>query len=525
MKEVKLLTEWAESIVEAPAKPQRMGTPMTAKADRPLPRNIDIQYKAQRAHPELSPEQALALYMSDELVDKEKMDLSQNKLINRVKSENDKLTRTVDELGKELHDFEQQSLQTDKEVERLKTLSAKLRPAGELTKQVAQATSQQIEKMMKDVEDLRLKPGMTPDKQKELEQKINDIKSGGLTSDEVKNINNTIEVLSMKQEIDDQMFDKVMNKLNTAQAQLKKKEERFQSSTANNIAIQNQWKSDFKSLNKQIDNIQKRADELDKLTNQKIQQVDQVLTQKADEIMSKLQQADIDADEKLSRIIQLIKPTGSSNVVPISKKATKYVDTRDQDEVQQSMGIDRRVPGEEFTDQEPEPASREKIGNLIKQYKRPERNMKKVGNMNEQIEMLEPSDDKQARLEMLTALARMYDRMFPGEVGVHGEGKLIEIMNRTIDGGLLIFADEETGEVPDEYIDKYFQKIRGWFRRLPKQSEIPMAPQQAKPQPKPQPKPDQDYRPDYEWPPRGNEMSESLVKKFEKDLTRLTGGY
>ena len=49
--------------------------------------------------------------------------------------------------------------------------------------------------------------------------------------------------------------------------------------------------------------------------------------------------------------------------------------------------------------------------------------------------------------------------------------------------------------------------------------------QQPKSQPKPQPKPKQDYRPDYEWPPRGNKMSESLVNEFEKGLTKLTGGY
>lgn len=71
MKEIKLLESWAESVVE----------------ERPLPVEHDIQYKASRAHPELSPEQALAVYMADELEKNDKVDQQQNQEIDKVEHE------------------------------------------------------------------------------------------------------------------------------------------------------------------------------------------------------------------------------------------------------------------------------------------------------------------------------------------------------------------------------------------------------------------------------------------------------
>lgn len=97
MKEVKLFSDWVDSITES----SRLGTPMKAMADRPLPRGIDIQYKAQRAYPELSPEQALMKYIEDEMLDSDKTDAQQDKKISQI--------------GKEINDVErdEQSIKTD----------------------------------------------------------------------------------------------------------------------------------------------------------------------------------------------------------------------------------------------------------------------------------------------------------------------------------------------------------------------------------------------------------------------------
>jgi len=101
MKEIKLFESWADSIVDESSE-IRMGTPMAAKADRPLPRGHDIQYKAQRAHPELSPEQALAVYMSDELEQAEKVDAKQNTEINKIEKEVDHVEHDENEIKAEI---------------------------------------------------------------------------------------------------------------------------------------------------------------------------------------------------------------------------------------------------------------------------------------------------------------------------------------------------------------------------------------------------------------------------------------
>ena len=103
MKEIKLLESWVDSVIENHLnQPKRMGTPMKAKADRPLPREIDIQYKAQRAHPELSPEQALSLYMSDELEQGEKIDKQQTKAISSMNSEINKVEHDEETIQNEI---------------------------------------------------------------------------------------------------------------------------------------------------------------------------------------------------------------------------------------------------------------------------------------------------------------------------------------------------------------------------------------------------------------------------------------
>lgn len=99
MKELDLFSTWAETIVEGAS---RMGTPMTARADRPLQRGHDINYKAQLAYPELSPEQALAKYLEDELEQSEKVDAVQNKEINQIEKEVDHVERDEEEIKAEI---------------------------------------------------------------------------------------------------------------------------------------------------------------------------------------------------------------------------------------------------------------------------------------------------------------------------------------------------------------------------------------------------------------------------------------
>ena len=85
-----------------------------------LPVDRDLIYRAKNKYPGYSSEQAMILLISDEMKNQEKTDSTQNRLIDTQKRENERLRGAVDSLGKELQDFEQQSQETDREVERLK---------------------------------------------------------------------------------------------------------------------------------------------------------------------------------------------------------------------------------------------------------------------------------------------------------------------------------------------------------------------------------------------------------------------
>jgi hypothetical protein len=101
MKEVKLFESWAENLINE-SSAIRMGTQIKGKADRPLPREHDINYKAQLAHPELSSEQALAKYLEDELEKNEKVDAVQNKEINHIEKEVDHVEHDEAEIKSEI---------------------------------------------------------------------------------------------------------------------------------------------------------------------------------------------------------------------------------------------------------------------------------------------------------------------------------------------------------------------------------------------------------------------------------------
>lgn len=215
MKEINLLESWADSVIAN-----------EAIQDRPLGRDQDIQYQASRKYSDRSPEQALQMFVADKLQKSEKMDYEQNKLINTQKRENEKLRRSLGELGQELTDHEKQASQTDQEVARLKDLSAKLKPAGEIQQAAAKASAEKLQAMANDVEKLRGMPGMDEQKYKELASKVNNIKANA-GDEEVQKVQTVLASLSQRQSMDDQLFDKVMSRLDDTQQRLDAKEKRF----------------------------------------------------------------------------------------------------------------------------------------------------------------------------------------------------------------------------------------------------------------------------------------------------------
>ncbi len=76
MKEIQQFESWATNLLEE-ASTKGFG-------DRPIPKQHDLQYQAQTKYPELSPEQALQVYIADKLEQNEKTDQIQDKEINNI---------------------------------------------------------------------------------------------------------------------------------------------------------------------------------------------------------------------------------------------------------------------------------------------------------------------------------------------------------------------------------------------------------------------------------------------------------
>lgn len=487
MKEIKLFESWADTVTEAPQsqfkQSARMGTPMTAKADRPLPRNIDIQYKAQRAHPELSPDQALAMYMSDELVDKEKMDFAQNKLINRVKGENDKLTRTVSSLSKELHDFEQQSQQTDQEVSRLKDLSSKLKPAGELQQQTVKASQEQVQKMLNDLDQIKHKPGITDYEYNELKAQVEKAKAGA-SSNQIKEIEVLLAKTAQANTIEKNELHAELEKVKSIDAA---RDRRFSDYTA---ATKSSFDKYEKKFNEKFKTLGKQFAEIEQSATEKLKQIDQ---------------ASAEADETLNRISTMVRQMNPQTASPVTK-ALSSLD--DRDEVQHAMTQPSSTtlpslfqePEYDDTevatqDQEDDQEDYGTITDLLNKYRKPT-NVKNNGQLGEQIEMQEPDDEVETVI--IPKLIRRYNSLYPTDLKRWSEDQLKEIMRRTVDRYIIIWAPDIT----EERVKSYLAACHNWLRKTrPVQPELPGMPEVSGP------------------------IQESLFKEFTDSVTKLSGGY
>jgi hypothetical protein len=130
MKEIKLFEEWAErTIANEKAAPE--------KKERPLPRDMDLQYQASRKYPDRTPDQAMQLYIADKFSDNEEVDSQQNVSIQSQRRENTRLKKTVQALSQELAAHEEEAQRTEQEVQRLKDLSTRLRSSNDQYAQAA----------------------------------------------------------------------------------------------------------------------------------------------------------------------------------------------------------------------------------------------------------------------------------------------------------------------------------------------------------------------------------------------------
>ena len=278
--------------------------------ERKLPAARDLMYKARTKYPSYDSQQALTLYMADQMADQLTTDLSQNKLINAQKRENEKLTNVIRSLGQELDDFEKQSQDTDREVERLKQLSGTLTTGGVETQRKAKVSADDLEKLQKDLEMLKSKPGMDTEKFQQLQAQIKNITSNpSMDNGDLKKLQSLVSTLEKQKTIGDDLYGKLENQLQITKKALDDKEGRF-------ATYIEKKKGEVSSIQAQSAEEMKHYADIVNGYKAKIDNFDEFMTDKAEEIANlvdyakQLVQPNIVAGQAINKAQQTSKAAG-----------------------------------------------------------------------------------------------------------------------------------------------------------------------------------------------------------------------
>jgi chromosome segregation ATPase len=178
----------------------------------------DLIQQAKLNHPGYDGLPALTLDILAKAKQQQKTDAAQNNLINTQQN-------AIKSIGQELQDYEAQAQETDREVERLKQLSGMLTTGSSNTQQKAKVSADELEKLQKDLEALKTKPGMDPEKYKDIEQQITALaNSSGAEDNDVKGLQNLVSKIQNKAKVN---FDDVAAQLAKTKKDLDSKEVRF----------------------------------------------------------------------------------------------------------------------------------------------------------------------------------------------------------------------------------------------------------------------------------------------------------
>lgn len=528
MKEIKILESWCDNILNE----KFVGQPSKSIGDRPLPRSQDIQYQAQLKYPDRGPEQALSMFINDKMKDSEKMDFEQNKLINSQKRENDKLRRTLTDLSNELHDHERTAQDTEREVQRLRDLSGKLKPAGEIQQQIAKDTSEKIDAMIRDVETLKTKPGVNDKQYNELMDQVKKLRSmPNLSTGDISNLRNELANLSKLKEVDDE----ALTKLNTDFSELKSKYERKEQRFSQYVRDTNQ---NIKSYQKKFDELHNELDsaksELSNATSQ--------LQGAEDRAKAEIKKVSDEALKNIQLLARKIRGADSEEE-DVSNILTGIGDIEDEDEVQQQMANPSATTLKTLADIDIDPKDIKKYSKLKSQVPNDEGDTRiepGFDDTEDEIDItglddligdketnkiaestLEAKMTKAEQIEkiLIPRLIQAFAKLYPQDAEKYGINNLREIIDRTIDGSLLLHKP-----VDKEKIKTYLGMVRVWLHKTKPVEPVDMFgdPQNISGGTK---KKEFSYRPDYEWPPSSDQFSESLVRQYEKSLNKLTNGF
>ena len=199
---------------------------------RGLPVDKDLIYRARNKYPGYSSEQAMILLIADEMQNQVKTDSNQNTLIDTQKRENERLRSVVNDLGQtveqEIQQVAQQAEINDREISRIKQLTGTLSQGGTDTQRKAKVSSDELEKLQKDLEMLKTKPGMDPEKYKKLQAQIKEIVNNqSFDNTDLAKVKPLIATLNKQKNVGDELYQRLEDQLRKTQEDLHAKEGRF----------------------------------------------------------------------------------------------------------------------------------------------------------------------------------------------------------------------------------------------------------------------------------------------------------
>jgi myosin heavy subunit len=445
MREILEFESWANSMLNE------------AGRDRPETLERDIQRQAQLKFPDRSPEQAMSLFVADKLTRQEKLDYEQNKIINSQKRENDKLRRSLQDLSNELHDHENQAQQTDVEVQRLKDLSAKLKPAGEIQQAVSKASADKVEAMLADLEKVKNNPKIDDRKFKEISDKVQQLQNTG-SDKEVLKTQEALKALSNTQELGRAQYSDALDALEKSYAENIAKEKRFRASKKRNEEMKGSWGIKFADLNQKIKEIEEKAGtELTTLSD-KLNQANEQLSQASEKLTTKINQIDqLDAttdqvQDQVERLYDLIAKVNNINPANSSFKIPPHPNKNQDAPLFDPNNNSAANDGINI------PKNRDNIVNFDKEKKlnMPDRQTsKQTDTLPDQVNLSESDlqisftdEEPQGYDNMIEnaidELMPWFAYKYPESMNKFPEDQIRKIMRRTIGAGLMIYGPSPT---------------------------------------------------------------------------------
>jgi chromosome segregation ATPase len=267
----------------------------------------DLMQRAMLKFPGYDSQQALSLYLADKAEQQKKTDAAQNNVINTQQN-------AIKSIGQELQDYEAQAQETDREVERLKQLSGALTAGSADRQQKAKVSADELEKLQKELDALKSKPGMDSEKFKQLEAQINSMASNPSADD--KDINRIQQLLSSvqkKQTVGDDQYNALVKQLQDTQDSLDAKEARFKK------YIQRTGEETRTSAQASAEEMKKYADIVDNY-KKKIDNFDEFMQSEKDNILNLRGEIQQMADEIASNI-NFVKPSLRQNSASAAQNA------------------------------------------------------------------------------------------------------------------------------------------------------------------------------------------------------------